>query len=342
MKKKVLLILIVLVSIVFCFIPGKYNSKYKLDIVSSYGDDESYHPKVLNFKKPWNGYKYYMSYTPYPSGDDRKENPHIVASNDLVTWDKIIDPDRALDEPDFNVPLKTYNSDSHILYNDDTDTMEMYWRFVDDTKNAVYIYRMTSKDGINWSDKTISLKSMDRKSFDYVSPAVLYDNGTYKMWYVGHGLKIYYIESKDAVHWSEEKEINMKYKDGAHSWHLDVIKSDLGYEMLVVAFDKWENHNDMDMYYSKSKDGLNWDDAEIVLKPTRGTGYWDNRGLYRSSFIKENGVYFVFYGGTNTDLHHGLGLVYGKNIHSLKSTNVNFRDKDECEKFSKVLSKELK
>lgn len=48
----------------------------KLDIISSYGDDQAFHPKVLNFEKPWNGYRYWMAYTPYPGADQRKENPH--------------------------------------------------------------------------------------------------------------------------------------------------------------------------------------------------------------------------------------------------------------------------
>ena len=122
----------------------------------------------------------------------------------------------------------------------------------------------------------------------------------------------------------------------------DVINSDLGYEMIVVAFDKWENHNDMDLYYSKSSDGITWDKATVILKPTRGTGFWDNRGIYRSSFVKINGTYIVYYGGTNESLHHGMGLVYGKDIHNLKSTNVNFSNKEESNKFAKKLESELK
>ena len=46
------------------------NSKYQLNIISEYGDNEAYHPKVLSFENDWNGYKYWMSYTPYPQGDD--------------------------------------------------------------------------------------------------------------------------------------------------------------------------------------------------------------------------------------------------------------------------------
>ena len=257
--KKIIFGALVLILLICCFIPGNYNSKYKLNVVSSYGDDESYHPKVLAFDKEWNGYKYWMSYTPYPSGDDRKENPHIVASNDLVTWEKVLNPDRALDEPAGNVPLKIYNSDAHIVYNDDLDRMEMYWRFVDDTTYGLYIYRMTSDNGVDWTEKEISAYSPNRLEKDYVSPAILYDNGTYKMWYVGPQNKVYYTESSDGLEWTNEQVLDVKYEDNTNTWHIDVIKSDIGYEMIAVSYDEWKNHNDMNLYYTSSKDGLNWE-----------------------------------------------------------------------------------
>ena len=341
MKRNVLIIVFVLGLIIYCFLPGKYNSKYKLNIISSYGADEAYHPKILNFNKKWNGYKYWMSYTPYPLGNDSKENPHLVVSNDLVTWHKLYKIDRALDEPASNIPLKRYNSDSHIVYNSKLDRMEIYWRYVDDIKGKVYIYRMTSKDGVNWSDKEISLQSERRKK-DWVSPAIIYEDGLYKMWFLDSGFRIKYADSKDGLHWENEKVINFKYKEKVYSWHQDVIKTEYGYEMIVVAMDSWKNHNNMNLYYSKSKDGINWSDATVILKPTKGTLLWDNRGIYRSSFIKENGVYFVYYGGTNNDLHHGLGLVYGKDINNLKSTNVDFDNPKDCKKLIKDIKREMK
>ena len=96
--------------------------------------------------------------------------------------------------------------------------------------------------------------------------------------------------------------------------------------MIVVAFDKWENHNDMNLYYTSSKDGINWEVAKTIIKPTVNTGYWDNKGLYRSSFIYENGMYYVFYGGTSKSYHHGIGLMYGKDIFKLKSVGTNFKN----------------
>lgn len=340
--KKILLSLIIILLAIYCFTPVKYNSKYKLNIVSSYGDDEAYHPKVLSFKKKWNGYKYWMSYTPYPKGNDSKENPHIVASNDLVSWKKIYTFDRPLNTPESIINNVRYNSDSHIVYNDDLDELELYWRYVDNINKDVYLYRMISKNGTDWTDKEVAAYSKERFRLDYVSPAILYENGIYKMWFVDHDLTIKYTTSTDGISWDEPQTLDFKYENNVKTWHLDVINSDLGYEMIVVAFDEWKHHNNMDLYYSKSKDGINWDMATVILKPTRGTNLWDSRGIYRSSFVKINGTYFVYYGGTSKNLHHGLGLVYGKDIHNLNSTNVNFSNKKESDKFAKKIEGLLK
>ena len=62
------------------------NSKYRLTTVSAYDDIDSYHPKILRFNPSWNGYYYWMAFTPYPNGDQAKENPHILASNNMLKW----------------------------------------------------------------------------------------------------------------------------------------------------------------------------------------------------------------------------------------------------------------
>lgn len=57
-----------------------------LKLASAYGDTQATHPSVLHFDEPWNGYTFWIAYSPYPEADDSKENPHILASNDGVNW----------------------------------------------------------------------------------------------------------------------------------------------------------------------------------------------------------------------------------------------------------------
>ena len=152
--------MIVLLAACIIFPPKNYNSMYKLSVVGPYGDNQSYHPKVLNFKDKWNGYKYWMSYTPYPNGDDMKENPCIAASNDLIHWktpDGLVNP---LDDPEVKEKAMIYNSDAHLVYNNDTNRMETYYRGEEEampynTNGTLKVreFRGSSKSNILWTTK---------------------------------------------------------------------------------------------------------------------------------------------------------------------------------------------
>ena len=342
-KLAIIVFIMVFILALCCIPPKNYNSKYKMPIVTPYGDIEAYHPKVLYFNKEWNGYKYWMSYTPYPKGDDSKENPCIAVSNNLITWKSPTEKNEPLDVPYQNIDMVTYNSDSHIVYNYDLDRIECYWRLVDDTKDQAILYRMYTKDGRNWSPKEISAISYEReKKLDYVSPAIIYENHIYKMWYVNKNNTVTYEESKDGLNWTNHTVVPIKYEDSKQkTWHLDVIKTEKGYEMITVAFDKWDNHNNMDLYYTYSKNETKgWIPAKSILSPTKGTTYWDNRGIYRSSFIYIDGIYYVYYSGTSKDLHHGIGLMYGKDIFNLKGNSINYQKSDEVNRLLKNIQKE--
>ena len=219
----------------------------KLDIISSYGDDQAFHPKVLNFEKPWNGYRYWMAYTPYPGADQRKENPHVCVSNDRIHWKPFegegkavsLDPLTPFEDPD-----KQYNSDTHLVYRKDIDTLECYWRQVDNRTRIDKIMKRTTTDGIHWS-KAQNVLVSDARTDRILSPAIIYENGRYKMWTVNCKRKfpVLYRESKDGFHWTTPSTIQLKYpSDRLRSWHLDVIHTEKGYEMLVVAFYKWNRH----------------------------------------------------------------------------------------------------
>ena len=153
---------------------GTIEQNNGLTLETAYGDDQAYHPKLLCFEDGWNGYKYWMSYTPYPYHNAIFENPSIAVSNDLVNWsvpNGMTSP--LLDDLSENGDENRYNSDSNILYNIDTDSIECWWRYVDDVDNKMYIYRTITNDGINWSEKEVCIQSDNRKELDYVSPAVM-------------------------------------------------------------------------------------------------------------------------------------------------------------------------
>lgn len=344
-KKTLILMIVIIGMLVYSYIPAKYtnyNSKSKLNIVSSYGDDEAYHPKVLIFREKWNGYKYWMSYTPYPAGNCELENPCIVASNNLIKWETPEGLTNPLDDISKDGDKNKYDSDAHIVYNSDLNRLECFWRYVDNNENRVIIYRKYSTNGVDFSEKEIFIQSDDRSKNDYVSPAIIYENSKYKMWYVDHK-QIEYMETADGKAWSEEKPVEVKYKGGKlYTWHIDVIKTEKGYEMITVAYQNVNNRKTMKLYYTYSESETeNWTKAEKILDPTTRTNNWDNSGLYRSSMIYENGVYIVFYSGRSTSNDHGIGIVYGKNIKKLKSVSINFKDREETNDLLDLINKYL-
>ncbi len=297
-----------------------YNAVNPLALESAYGDIEATHPKVISFDTPWNGYKYWMSFSPYPKADDSKENPHILVSNDLEHW---IEPEgfkNPLDETPVNYKKSVvYNSDPELVYNYETDELECWWRFVDDSddnERKVILYRRCSADGIQWTEKEAMLVD-DRGKQDYMSPAILYEDGVYKMWSIAWtGFRIQYMESSDGKQWSDARFIEVEYPTSSiKSWHISVIHTQKGFEMTLVSFDASlpedvYQRGVMNLYYTRSKDNVSYEKARVLLAPGNGETSWDNRGLYRSALLYDtDGKYYLFYSGISKDETRGVGRI---------------------------------
>ncbi|MFW3577211.1 hypothetical protein ACN9KL_02010 [Vagococcus fluvialis] len=307
------------------------NSRERLVLPTAYDTIENTHPSVISFPEKWNGYKYWMGITAYPKGDATYENPHVFKSNDLIEW--IPDESNPLDEPKsekFNgkTPLQ-YDSDTNIIYNKEEDRIELFWRFVDDISGDVIIYRIDTKDGKNWSEKQI-IHQANRQKGDWISPAFIKDENGYQVWYVANGFKIWHRSSQDGINWSKENEVKMAYatSDNMKHWHLDVQKTDLGYETVVSGFESKEKielsqRHVMNVYYSKSADGVTWDKLTPIIFPSKDKHQFDGKGLYKSALLKENGQYYVFYSGIGFDDTRGIGLSYGKDPLNLKGLNYS-------------------
>ena len=288
------------------------------DIESSY-PNHAYHPKIVDMGKKWRGYRYWVSYTPYPKAKDYYENPHVVASNDLINYSEIKFQEPALDN---HKKSTRYNSDSHLVYNEDLDRLELFWRYTDYESNYMAMYMRYSYDGNVWSDAQTEFETYDREKEDMISPAIIYDKGTYKVWYV-NAYKVWYREYKDGV-WSTPAEAKMKFEDNAYIWHLDVIKTSNGYEMISCACIDKKDRRHMSIYYSTAANETNWSTAKKVISPSTDETSWDGGGLYRASFIYDNGMYYVLYSGRNDYNDFGTGLLFGEDMFHLKGTDIDY------------------
>lgn len=289
------------------------NARDYLDIVSYDGSNQGCHPKVLYFPNKWNGWKYWMVFTPYPNGNDKYENPSVLVSQTGHKW---VTPKGLINPVVSGLNQNNCHlSDPHILFNEKTNAMELWYR-------ATYfdvedrIIRVTSKDGVNWSS------SQDMIHFygvrECFSPTVIFEDNKYKMWYVDQNLKCMYIQSGDGTHWSPPKEVGLNLTDSYVPWHIDVIKTDLGYEVLVSAFKLKEAVlNNRVLMWGTSTDGLSFNNLSTILIPAKNNDSWDNKQIYRSTFIKVNGVYKVFYSAMNKKNEWHIGLSQGKSMQDL-------------------------
>lgn len=84
------------------------------------------HPSCQFFPRGWNGWRYWMAFTPYPNANSDYENPSIAVSNDGEEWVLPL----GLTNPLVGKPAVGYNADTHLAMSPDGGTMYPMQRFV--------------------------------------------------------------------------------------------------------------------------------------------------------------------------------------------------------------------
>lgn len=169
------------------------NAPAPFDLITYVGNNQIVHPKVLYFPNKFGNRKYWMAYTPYPFANDKYENPCVAYSSDGYNWTNI--DSNPLDDPAGD----GYNSDTHLVYVESTGTLEIWYRYVSNYKNppvSEIIYRQTTKNGIDWTEKEMITNNASGEYTQWLSPAVIHDGEKYKVWVVNDITKtINYYES---------------------------------------------------------------------------------------------------------------------------------------------------
>lgn len=293
--------------------PQGPNAINYLNIPTYEGSNQAVHPKVLYFQNGWNGWKYWMVMTPYPNGVDSWENPSIVVSNTGTQWQV----PRGLVNPLTPLPpdRTQHNSDPHLVFNQSTNELELWYRLtLNNTEDR--IYKITSLDGIHWSTPEFIISF---KNKECLSPAIIWEDNKYKMWYITEEYKCMYIESSDGGStWSSPVEVNFNLSDTYVPWHIDVVHTDLGYETVFAGAKKEEmNQNNRILFWNVSKDGVNFGSSKVILKASSDSLAFDNKQIYRSTFVKVDGVYKLFYSAMDKNIKWHIGLTQGYSLDDL-------------------------
>ncbi len=269
-------------------------------------NDETCHPDVLFFADGWNGWRYWMSHTPYPNTNVAYENPSIVVSNDGLTW---IEPE-GISNPIADVYQGTdmnnnYNSDSHLFMSPDQTTMHLIWRRKNGWNNEL-TYMKSSTDGINWSATSTVLSvyaTTPELNESILSPCMLHNGKGYVIWTVNTKVtpRSIYMRYKPTLDmpWSEPILTDIgDFPDGYRVWHMDIEYID-GYYHMLASVGISTTQEGRVLYLGKSLDGVHWTfSSQPVMIGQQGN--WDAR-IYRSAFIRdESGLgYKNWYGSMN-------------------------------------------
>lgn len=254
-------------------------------IPNAEGVNAPIHPKVLDFGVAWNGYRYWMAFTPYPNAanNDLLENPCIVASNDGDTWVAPA-PNPIVPAPVNATEDAIYNHDTHLVFKD--GVLYLFWLWIDKSgvrhKRADY---KTTADGVNWSDTQNIYEVISNTEDSYsASSCFEYFDGKWWLWEISNYATPFRLLFKTAPSlagpWSERTLCSLSLPDNKSIWHMDIIRIPNGWALL--GCDSVANFRRT--WLAVSKDGLTWTVATWPLSNA-------SPGTYRSSFVR-NGAGF--------------------------------------------------
>lgn len=267
------------------------------------------HPSVIYKKGGWNGYEYWMAFTPYPSAS--REDPSIVASKDGIVWETpsgLLNP--IFKQKQSEAMGYGSNSDTHLILSKDGLTLIVYWRSMGTNGESINIGKSTN--GTTWVLQTEILTKpiVNGAIVSILSPAVLIEpDGSYSMWSVNQNGtdKTKMVEkrtSTDGITWSVLTQCTLSNVPFFTPYHLDVQLLNGTYYMLLASNDA------MVLKFLTSQDGLTWvynttlpkgsyvypDDVGSTI-PFSGFE-WDKNQHYRSCFIpKSNGKFDLWING---------------------------------------------
>ncbi len=290
------------------------------------GNDEVVHPDVVYVPEGWNGYSYWMAYTPFPDSAPEYENPSIVVSNDGINWsvpagltNPVVEPfDSGFD------PNNYYHSDSDLILSPDGLTMYLCWRNHYGW-NAEYFSVMTSTDGINWTEPVYPFFTLSTDGERILSPALIYNGSEYELYTVNSksSPRTYYRRTATSPTgtWSAPVEVEFLLNDGIdwidpdtyvgniadayQIWHLDILFENNEYWCIASVGGASQTRGGQ-LWIAKSVDGINWVYDNNPLLDYQESG-WD-KYIYRSCAIPDYDgetmnlkIWYSSDGGTGAD-----------------------------------------
>ena len=276
------------------------------------GKNQPTHPSVVDMGGEWNGFRYWMAYSPYPNANGAEENPCVCASNDMIHWTT---PDGLYNPIAFNEETACDElKDPHIVYNSDLNRLEVWYlgRLDSTIKNSgtLLLFRKVSSDGMHWSEYEI-MRTLD----GYLSPSVTYSDGKYKLWAIqasssDNSGKLLYSESEDGKKWGGTP-VECSFGGSTELqrvWHGAVNCDDLYRFVFVEDSGKSEA-----VLYTESADGVTWQEPRTIIQKEN---FW--AAFYRPCILYSDSSFYCIYGVISRDNEWYLSMSTGASPDELR------------------------
>jgi predicted GH43/DUF377 family glycosyl hydrolase len=231
--------------------------------------------------------------------------------------------------------LKALNSKNEELYSEQTEIPVIKDNIINAsasfsiiTSNALKItfklnWESTSFSG--WQDYSsnpiLTFSDSTFNNLGIQQPKVIYENGIYKMWYMGLANSgkgvVCYAESKDGFTWNKPVPNPVMTTGSSDSWDAAtsipgaIIKDGDTYKLYYVG---WIDQKlNWSIGLATSKDGKTW--VKYPSPIMMGTSDWESK-IVPTSVIMQNGQYYLYY--------YGLGVSDAKIGLAISSDGINF------------------
>lgn len=241
------------------------------------------HPSLLRLRERWNGYRYWMAWTPYPGYDSQYENPCVAASNDLETW---VEPAR---NPLVEKPAGGYNADTHLFMSPDGARMYLAFRErIIGGNNSVKVMH-TDDGGLSWS-APVAILSGAQGSIDFASPSIWWNGSTWTM--ISHQLDAAApwpvrrnVSATSDIYgsWGAATTVTLAPPTGRAWWHSHHVRMPSGQVVALFQDNNQTAGSSGTLYLAESAD-----DGATYASTGR---VWTAGGKYRSTFaVRSDGA----------------------------------------------------
>lgn len=253
------------------------------------GSGQATHPDALLERGAAGAAHLTLVMTPYPFSNDKLENPSLLVSDDGMAFTAPPGVAAPLVPP----PPYDHNNDPDLRRDPRTGDYEiLYLEALRPDRQTLVALR--SRDRQTWTRHDAVVYDLHRGDPFIVSPAALDAAGQTHLFYVDTAdRKLHTMVSADGATWDPRSAALVAIDLGAvHAWHVDALRGDGGYALLISGYvDQFEHQ---DLYLATSPDLVTW-----TLRPQPLLDHRDPalgvESLYRSTGVIEHGTLVVWY-----------------------------------------------